>query len=93
MRWRIALVVVLLAGGLMTPGGGIGTGEIGKDDFPQIPTQSPHTLARVHHTRGVLPGGQPTAAGTALLLRGRQRRPGGRLRDRVPLERRQVARR
>ena len=28
MPRRVALLVVLLAGGLMTPGGGIGTGDI-----------------------------------------------------------------
>ena len=50
MRKRLALVLLLLQG-LMTPGGGIGTGDISKDDFPQIPTQSPHTLERACTTR------------------------------------------
>ena len=66
MPWRIALLVVLLAGGLMTPGGGIGTGDISKDDFPQIPTQSPHTPERACTTRAgycrvanQIPPGQP----------------------------------
>ena len=41
MGLRVTLLAVLLAGGVITPGGGIGTGDISKDDFPQIPTQSP----------------------------------------------------
>jgi hypothetical protein len=52
MRLRLALVLVLLGGGIMTHGGGIGTGDISKDDFSyQIPTQSPHTLERACTTR------------------------------------------
>jgi hypothetical protein len=78
MRKRLALVLLLLQG-LMTPGGGIGTGDISKDDFPkddfpQIPTQSPHTLERACTTKlgfcrvaNLTPPGQPcyclTAAG------------------------------
>jgi len=73
MRKRLALVLLLLQG-LMTPGGGIGTGDISKDDFPQIPTLSPHTLERACTTRlgycrvaNLTPPGQPcyclTAAG------------------------------
>ena len=51
MSKRLALVL-LLAQGLMTPGGGIGTGDISKDDYQQqIPTQSPHTLERACTTR------------------------------------------
>jgi len=59
-------VAVLLAGGIVTPDGGIGTGDIGKDDFPQVPAQSPHTLERACTTRAgycrvanLLPPGQP----------------------------------
>ena len=74
MRWRRALLVTVLLQGLMTPGGGIGTGDISKDDFPQTPTQSPHTLERACTTRlgycrvaNLTPPGQPcyclTAAG------------------------------
>ncbi len=74
MRWRRALVITVLLQGLMTPGGGIGTGDISKDDFPQIPTQSPHTLERACTTKvgfcrvaNLTPPGQPcyclTAAG------------------------------
>jgi hypothetical protein len=51
MRRRL-VVVLLLAQGLMTPGGGIGTGDISKDDFNyQVPTQSPHTLERACTTK------------------------------------------
>ncbi len=36
----------------MTPGGGIGTGDISKDDYGgQRPTQSPHTLERACTTQ------------------------------------------
>jgi len=74
MRWRRALLITVLLQGLMTPGGGIGTGDISKDDFPQIPAQSPHTLERACTTRlgycrvaNLTPPGQPcyclTAAG------------------------------
>lgn len=67
MRMRVALVLVLLGGGIMTPGGGAGTGDISKDDFGyQIPTQSPHTLERACTTRlgycrvaNLTPPGQP----------------------------------
>ena len=73
MRWRRALLITVLLQGLMTPGGGIGS-DISKDDFPQIPTQSPHTLERACTTRlgycrvaNLTPPGQPcyclTAAG------------------------------
>jgi hypothetical protein len=51
MGWRRVLLITVLLQGLMTPGGGIGTGDIGKDDFPQIPTQSPHTLERACTTK------------------------------------------
>jgi hypothetical protein len=75
MRWRrIVIVSALIAQGLMTPGGGIGTGDISPEDFPQIPTQTPHTLERACTTRlgycrvaNLTPPGQPcyclTAAG------------------------------
>jgi len=66
MHWRMGLAIVLLGGGVMTPGGGIGTGDISKDDFPQIPTQSPHVIERACTTRAgycrvanQLPPGQP----------------------------------
>jgi hypothetical protein len=42
---------MLLGGGVMTPGGGISTGDISKDDFPQIPTRSPHVIERACTTR------------------------------------------
>jgi hypothetical protein len=62
-----ALPVLVLLGGLMVPGGGVGTGDIGREDFQQqIPTQSPHTLERACTTRqgycrvaNLLPPGQP----------------------------------
>jgi hypothetical protein len=67
MHLRVALVLVLLGGGIMTPGGGINTGDISKDDFRhQTPTQSPHTLERACTTKlgfcrvaNLLPPGQP----------------------------------
>jgi hypothetical protein len=66
MRLAIVLGTALLLQGLMTPGGGVGTGDIGKDDFPQLPTQSPHTLERACTTRlgycrvaNLTPPGQP----------------------------------
>jgi hypothetical protein len=72
--WRRVVLALLLAHGLMTPGGGIGTGDISPDDFPQIPTRSPHTLERACTTQvgycrvaNLTPPGQPcyclTAAG------------------------------
>jgi hypothetical protein len=49
-KWPV--VAILLAGGVMTPGGGLSTGDISKEDFShQIPTQSPHTLERACTTR------------------------------------------
>jgi hypothetical protein len=75
MRMRAVVWLVLLLQGLMTPGGGIGTGDISKDDYQQqIPTQSAHTLERACTTRAgfcrvanLTPPGQPcyclTAAG------------------------------
>jgi hypothetical protein len=73
MALRVLLAAVLLGGGVMTPGGGIGTGEIGRDDFGhQIPTQSPHTLERACTTRlgycrvaNLTPPGQPCYCLTA----------------------------
>jgi hypothetical protein len=74
MRMRLVVALVLLQG-LMTPHGGIGTGDISKDDFNyQVPTQSPHTLERACTTKlgvcrvaNLTPPGQPcyclTAAG------------------------------
>ena len=66
MSRRLALTLLLLQG-LMTPGGGVGTGDISRDDFNyQIPTQSPHTLERACTTRlglcrvaNLTPPGQP----------------------------------
>lgn len=73
MRWRRALLITVLLQGLMTPGGGIGTGDISKDDFPQIPTQSPYTLERACTTRlgycrvaNLTPPGQPCYCLTAV---------------------------
>ena len=52
MPLRVALVLVLLGGSVMTPGGGIGTGDISKDDFRhQTPTPLPHTLERACTTK------------------------------------------
>jgi hypothetical protein len=67
MRLRALAVLVLLLSGVMTPGGGLGTGDIGKDDFGyQRPTQSPHTLERACTTKAgfcrvanLVPPGQP----------------------------------
>jgi hypothetical protein len=71
MRLWVVLGVTLLLQGLMTPGGGIGTGDIGKDDF-QLPTQSPHTLERACTTKlgycrvaNLTPPGQPCYCLTA----------------------------
>jgi hypothetical protein len=66
MSRRLALTLLLLQG-VMTPGGGVGTGDISRDDFNyQIPTQSPHTLERACTTRlgfcrvaNLTPPGQP----------------------------------
>jgi hypothetical protein len=76
VRLCIALGIALLAQGLLVPGGGIGTGDIGKDDFPQIPTQSPHTLERACTTRlgycrvaNLTPPGQPCYCLTAVGVR------------------------
>ena len=62
----MGLAIVLLGGGVVTPGGGIGTGDINKDDFLQIPTRSPHVIERACTTRAgycrvanQLPAGQP----------------------------------
>ena len=65
--WRRLALTLLLLQGLMTPGGGVGTGDISRDDFNyQIPTQSPHTLERACTTRlglcrvaNLTPPGQP----------------------------------
>jgi hypothetical protein len=66
MRLSILLATALLLQGLMTPGGGFGTGDISKDDVPQLPTQSPHTLERACTTKlgycrvaNLTPPGQP----------------------------------
>ena len=75
MRRRTVLASILLAQAVLSPGGGIGTGGISRDDFNhQIPTQSPHTLERACTTKlgycrvaNLTPPGQPcyclTAAG------------------------------
>ena len=72
----IVLAIILLLQGLMTPGGGIGTGDISKDDFPQLPTQSPHTLERACTTKlgycrvaNLTPPGQPCYCLTATGIR------------------------
>jgi hypothetical protein len=67
VRTVLALAVIVLLQGVLTPGGGIGTGDISKDDYrQQLPTQSPHTLERACTTqRGICrvanqtPPGQP----------------------------------
>jgi hypothetical protein len=67
MSRRLALTLLLLLQGVMTPGGGVGTGDISRDDFNyQMPTQSPHTLERACTTRlgfcrvaNLTPPGQP----------------------------------
>jgi hypothetical protein len=66
MRLTIVLGTALLLQGLMTPGGGVGTGDISQDDFPQMPTRSPHTLERACTTKlgscrvaNLTPPGQP----------------------------------
>ena len=72
--WRRLVLALLLAQGITTPGGGTSTGDISPDDFPQIPTRSPHTLERACTTQvgycrvaNLTPPGQPcyclTAAG------------------------------
>ncbi|HEX9821993.1 MAG TPA: hypothetical protein VGD07_20520 [Methylomirabilota bacterium] len=67
MPVRVALIVLLLGGSIVTPGGGFSTGDISKDDVRhQIPTQSPHTLERACTTKlghcrvaNLTPPGQP----------------------------------
>jgi len=68
---RIVVVAALIAQGLMTPGGGIGTGDV-PEEYPQIPTQTPHTLERACTTRvgycrvaNLTPPGQPCYCLTA----------------------------
>lgn len=75
MRLGLLLLLTLLAQGVMTPGGGLDTGSISREDFGyQRPTQSPHTLERactttlgVCRVANLTPPGQPcyclTAAG------------------------------
>ena len=66
MARRLVLALLLLQG-VMTPGGGVGTGDLSRDDFShQIPTQSPHTLERACTTKlgycrvaNLTPPGQP----------------------------------
>ena len=67
MRTALAIWLVVLLQGVLTPGGGIGTGDISKDDYGgQRPTQSPHTLERACTTQlgicrvaNLVPPGQP----------------------------------
>jgi hypothetical protein len=65
---RAGLVAIaLLLQGVATPGGGIGGGDVSKEDFQhQRPTPSPHTLERACTTRAgicrvanLTPPGQP----------------------------------
>jgi hypothetical protein len=71
-RLRGALACVVLLQGLMVPGGGVGTGDISHEDFPQMPTRSPHTLERACTTTlgycrvaNLTPPGQPCYCVTA----------------------------
>jgi hypothetical protein len=72
MSKRLALILLLLQG-VMTPGGGVGTGDLSRDDFNhQIPTQAPHTLERACTTKlgycrvaNLTPPGQPCYCLTA----------------------------
>jgi hypothetical protein len=65
--WLRVLMVLVLLSGVVTPGGGLSTGDISKDDFGyQRPTQSPHTLERACTTKlgfcrvaNLVPPGQP----------------------------------
>ena len=67
MRYCLALGLLFLLQGVLTPGGGVSTGDISKDDFRyQTPTQSPHTLERACTTQvgicrvaNLVPPGQP----------------------------------
>src|SRR5262245_14662525 len=53
---------------------------------PAAHGRAAHAGARVHHAAGDLPGREPDAAGTAVLLRGEQRHAAGRLRDLLALD-------
>jgi hypothetical protein len=67
MRIVLAIaVIVLLLQGVMTPGGGMSTGDISKDDYREQATQSPHTAERACTTQAGIcrvanqtPPGQP----------------------------------
>ncbi len=67
MHRALGIALVLLLQGAVTPGGGIHSGDISKDDYrQQLPTQSPHTLERACTTQaGIcrvanqMPPGQP----------------------------------
>ena len=67
MRYCLAIGLFVLLQGMVTPGGGIDTGDISKDDFRyQMPTQTPHTLERACTTQqgicripNLVPPGQP----------------------------------
>jgi hypothetical protein len=64
---RCVLAAIVLLQGVMTPGGGIGTGDISRDDYQgQRPAQGPHTLERACTTQAGIcrvanqtPPGQP----------------------------------
>jgi len=76
----LALLLLVLLQGVLTPGGGIGTGDISKDDYrQQLSTQSPHTLERACTTQAGIcrvanqtPPGQPCycVAGNGARLNG-----------------------
>jgi hypothetical protein len=52
MRWQAVALLGILLQGVATPGGGLSTGDISKEDFNyQRPTQSPHTLERACTTK------------------------------------------
>ena len=67
MRCLPGLALLVLLQGVLTPGGGIGTGDISKDDYGgQRPTQSPHvseractTPAGICRVANQTPPGQP----------------------------------
>ena len=63
----LGVLLLVLLQGVLTPGGGIGTGDISKDDYrQQLPSQSPHTPERACTTQSGIcrvanqtPPGQP----------------------------------
>jgi hypothetical protein len=72
MRYCLAVGLFFLLQGVVTPGGGISTGDIKEDFSHQMPTQSPHTLERACTTQlgicrmpNLIPPGQPCHCLTA----------------------------